>query len=740
MRSFIRIALASLLCIAVLTGCAADPSGSPSLEGTPTAVPTTTPTPVKPDNSDMADWSNGQFNQLEGIVIYDTDNYLSSWDGAAIVTLAECGLKIDAKIAPVNSEVFRINQYDALYSQEQRDMYYSSLLSVFADPNTMPDFLPALYALNTGKDAVFKKLGPDYLIDFNPFISAGGILEDYVNWVWGEKIGDTEYFYEMKEALLAPDGCLYALPRAEYMMEKSALIFNHEKLDELGLEVPKTWEQVEEALAAYKQKNPDNYGFIHNMETVTLDSIITPVANAYGLDFDTAFDWKEMNGKPLFSYYDDAYLKVLQAVKRLAENEYVITDPKYEGTIAGWDCSNDIREILKGELADQRWSLACDELMMYGDAWHRYHLGVGDEGYWIDKPIAAEGYKAALSAGSGFDYCYIAISNRSVISRTEMGYDIPLRIMNYMSKFCNLKGYLQTIFGREGIPFAESWEESGNFVWTEGPDGKEYIRFTNGQDRFNMRDEDLDAPFWKAGKPFFEKLSPLYTWLFQVCNGFKSGDGVWRSPYGFDKYWTPELTYEELDITKPEWIAGEQWTMETVENYDGTTSQVRARVKNWSYYMDENHSPYVTDDHIFPYPATEKTRLWILNGGRTGGIDFFADVSAFPMQYTIYNFPESQTQQHPIMDVLVENTKKNGMVIYELFAPSAFEVMQKAEAEAMEAKIAQLSALAKDFTREYLRGRKSDSDWEAYKKSLENAGYNDVYKFYTTYTKVWATK
>ena len=37
MRSFIRIMLTSLLCIAMLAGYAADPGGSPSLDGAPTA-------------------------------------------------------------------------------------------------------------------------------------------------------------------------------------------------------------------------------------------------------------------------------------------------------------------------------------------------------------------------------------------------------------------------------------------------------------------------------------------------------------------------------------------------------------------------------------------------------------------------------------------------------------------------------------------------------------------------------
>lgn len=38
MRSLIRIMPASLLCIAMLAGCAADPGGSPSLDGPPTVV------------------------------------------------------------------------------------------------------------------------------------------------------------------------------------------------------------------------------------------------------------------------------------------------------------------------------------------------------------------------------------------------------------------------------------------------------------------------------------------------------------------------------------------------------------------------------------------------------------------------------------------------------------------------------------------------------------------------------
>ena len=743
-KKVLSILLVIALTATLFAGCGEEPSASVDPGKSPAAsesVNPTTPTPETPPPPTKADWRSDfvEGGELAGIIIYDDVNYLSSWDGATIATLAEVGLKIDAKIAPVNSEVLSINKYDGLLTKEGRDSYVSNLTNIFTDSATMPDFLPALYASNVGTDVAFKQLGPTFLVDLNPFLEEGGALTPYIDWVWTEKMGNTEYFQNAKVALETPNGELYALPRAEFMVEKAALIFNTSALEDLGLEFPETWEDVEEALAAYKAANPDNYGFIHNMEVPTIDSILTPIANAYGLDFDASFAWKEQNGAPLFSYIDDAYLKVLQTAKKFAENGWVLTDPDMEGAvIAGWDCSNNVDNILKGKIKDERWSLASGELMMYGDAWHRYHLGVGDEGYWTDHGIAVDGYKAAISGGSAFDYCYLAISRKSVTADTEEGYETVLRIMNYMTKFCSVEGYMQKCFGKQGIPFADSWAESGNFVWVKHDNGQEYIRFSDGNDRFDMRSEDTTLPMWKAGKPFFETLSPLYTWLFQVCNGFKTGDHQWRSQYNFGKEWNKDMTAEELDVTMDEWLAGEQYTTEIVENEDGTQSEVQVRVKNWSYYIDENHSPYVQDGHVFPYPATENTRLWAW-GGRSGGIDFFADVSAFPMQYTIYSFNESQTQQYPIMKELVADVKANGNLIYDAFLPAANEVLSGKEASMMQIKIDNLTKIAKNFTVDYLSGAKGDSDWDAYVKSLNDAGYQDVYDFYAANVWFWQT-
>jgi hypothetical protein len=87
------------------------------------------------------------------------------------------------------------------------------------------------------------------------------------------------------------------------------------------------------------------------------------------------------------------------------------------------------------------WNYLNNALMLYGEVWHGYGLQCSDYG-WQDQAISAEGYTAAISGESAFDYCYLAITNRQVTSEDEAGYDVPLRIMSYWNSTCNEEAYI----------------------------------------------------------------------------------------------------------------------------------------------------------------------------------------------------------------------------------------------------------------------------------------------------------
>ena len=78
---------------------------------------------------------------------------------------------------------------------------------------------------------------------------------------------------------------------------------------------------------------------------------------------------------------------------------------------------------------------------------------------------------------------------------------------------------------------------------------------------------------------------------------------------------------------------------------------------------------------------------------------------------------------------LMEIAEKNNTVIYNGFYRTPMEALGSAGRD-IEIKRDNLASIAKQFTIDFLSGKKTATNWDAYIKDLKAAGYDEVYEFY----------
>lgn len=739
MKKVLSILLVIAMAATLFAGCGTEPTPTPSETGNPSASVETSPTTTEPTKDPKTSWTSSwkAGDDLKEIVVYDADNYMTRWNVGAKIKMAEYGLKLGTTISRVCADQTNVGSYTLLSSSDGRETYLTELAMMFSEGENKPDVLPAIYASNVATGAAFKvKSVYKNLVNLTPFLEEGGALDNYVSYVWGQEYGDVGYWETAKEAL-AVDGAIYALPRVEMLSAKYQIMWNRDALTELNISTPKTLADLESALESWVAEGHN--GFAFNPNDVSIESILTPIANMYGLDFSTGFDWKEKNGEPIFSYYFPEYLEVLETVNRWAKKGLVCTSATDGTKIA---MSGDLKTDDNMKSQDDAKAYATGALCLYGGTETGSYLTAKYDASatWTETVVSASGYEGAITAGSAFDYLYFAIGNASVTDETEAGYETVLRIMNYFNDTMTHDAYIEYCMGKQGIPFAETFEESGRWVYVEY-EGEQYIRWIGKDDRYWMNSQDDTLDMYKAGRKFYRTVHPLFTWLFDVCNSFANGDGDLRGDWGFNTNYTEDdiifdavnNNYNEIfDITQDSWVTPGESTVEGVP----------ADKSEWEYYAGLATSEYGIKDFMYEYTGKEK--LWnVADGGNfyRWGTDWHADITGFPMQYTIYFMNESQSNNYPNKDIVLEATGKDGTntQIMAGFFPEPSEVLSGAAASDMNLKISTLSKIAKQFTIDYLTGNKGKNDWSAYVKSLDEAGIQDVYEFYSEYAYTFNT-
>ncbi len=635
MKKVLSILLVIALSVTLFAGCGEKPSSNPDSSADPTPTPTSD-TMRRPTYS----------NQLDDVIrfnLYDEADFMTRWtDVSKEWMLNNYHLAINNSIPNVwTSDTLNLSDADT------RKTYNTAFAQLFLTPDTYPDYMPALHANAAGTDACFKELY-DYLVDLNPFIEEGQILHNYVSWVWA----GAEDYWESAKKMFEVDGALYALPRREMMPTQTYLCYAEKLLNDVNYQfdnLPTTWDGFVDVLRAFKNLSKDNIPFVQ--DGARLDTLLKFIASTYGLDFNMDFSWTTKNGEPLWTYYWDEYLQILQRANELAAEGLVYTDSVETKRVVHYDM-NDTASGRKYALrnyatnAAMGLSVASYTTSAQAAIWSSDPRAVTD---WKVSPvmISQEGKQYSLIGSSQIDTSWVAIGNR-------LGDEFALRICDMLSYSASDEGYLRYFFGKEGDPFADSAEEAGNYIWVYDEDsGEDRIRFAVA-DRFGGVNEDLD--FWKTVDEHYAMLD------------------------------------KNINLGEAEW--DESGNLADKYGVTGTGF----------------------------YPSWRNFKL---------GTIWYADITSYPMQMTVYWEKQEAMGRGDMKSIegLTSVAESNNSVIYNGFYKTPKEALG-AESKDIETKISDLSSIAKQFTIDFLSGKKTATHWDSYIKDLKTAGYDDVYEFY----------
>ncbi len=653
MKKFISLLLVLALASAFFAGCGESPSESPNQGNLADAS--------------RPDYSAGNIIEFKVYDLYD-GTVRSTRRNAEWLETEYC-LKITYSIPAVGNEY--------LASRALREKYNSEIANLFIDEATTPDFLPALKGTAVAADAVFKEIGPRYLVDLNPYLSEGGILEPYVTYVWGNEgseLGlwnDQREYWETSKVALELEGALYALPRRE--CEPFDLFLGYSKkalelIDEDFDDTPETWDGFVELLRKFKAEKSGAIPLL--AYEARASNILAFVASTYGLDFNEDFSWTQKNGEPLWTYYWNEYLEILKDAKELADKGLVQTY-SIGGTkmIFNHDFDYESRDYLKANTKYSSEAKAGKSIAGFAAPTDFFLLksdGGQEKTRWTVSPKAVhqDGYKYALSGSSQFD-AHMQLENAGgYIAINKTNHELALRLMDYIAASCSDEGCMTYYFGKEGTMFAESWdsEDAGNYIY----------------------DENGKIHFWDDTRWSWQNEKDIFI--------------------NYDK--RAELFAEDEQFPIPD-------SVEPGKNYATA---------------EEGGDPYgiYAEYGIGFWPAGQNYR---------SGISMFSDINAYPFQLTAYWEPygtvwqgESFYKDGPYAEAQISGQSTH---IYKgMFATPDESALDKSYAAEYNKKIQKLSELAKQFAIDFLAGKKDTTAWGGYIEALNKAGYMDVWEFY----------
>ncbi len=602
--------------------------------------------------------------------VYNAEDFQARWgEKARELLLTEYQLKVSHTIPAVEQIDMSAKSYRELYTQQ--------IVNLFSDPKSTPDFMPALRGSPTGENGVWRTIGQKYLLDFNPYLEEGQMLECYVDWLWGAEgteLGlhtDARAYWESAKVCLEQEGKLYVLPRRESRPIDTFLGYAQKNLATFGLTLettPTTWDGFVDLLKRYKAASTGSGIIPLVAEESKASNILSFVASTYGLEFTEGFEWKQKNGEPLWTYYWDEYLEILKDVRELAENGLVQTDADVgNNVILNYDFDplgkSYVKNKNKSKIAYERASAIAGYNTPSIFYQYASYGGFGESKWEIAKnPVMQEGYDYALSGGTMFDAQNQKEKCGGYIAINKLNHELALRLVDYLSASCSDKGYVEYVWGDEGSWFAETWQEAGNYIKDEN--GKIHFWY---EPRWG----------WEYEYDLFVKYDP-HAEMFFGTDG--PGDFSPADPTGTENY---------------------------AEQYG------------------------VTDTGYWP-------------AGIFGDkyVNMFADISNYPMRLTAYweaygtSWPgEGMSKGMPIADAQIQNGKAH---IYTGMFVDPIDRLGNEEGRDIQGKIDTLSKLAKEFTVDFLSGKRTETAWETYIHALNTAGYKDVYNFYknTSYSYV----
>ncbi|MFA9557845.1 extracellular solute-binding protein [Evansella sp. AB-rgal1] len=252
----------------------------------------------------------------------------------SILVLAACGNTSSGKESGGNTasdsdEPYTINAMYNLHTPETPDNYLKELLEdatgTKLDIQWVPDGnyeerLNTAFATNTLPAVVPMGFGM-----FNQFKDA--IRADQF-WEIGPYLEEFENLSKLKPEVLENtkvDGKIYALYQGR-PLSRQGVIYRKDWADNLGLDTPKTTEEIYEMARAFTEDDPNQTGQKDTIGLTDRSDLVYGAFKTISSWFGTPNGWGEKDGKLLPEFMFDEYIQTLDFVKELHEKGYMNQD------------------------------------------------------------------------------------------------------------------------------------------------------------------------------------------------------------------------------------------------------------------------------------------------------------------------------------------------------------------------------------------------------------------------------
>ncbi|TBL81968.1 extracellular solute-binding protein [Paenibacillus thalictri] len=177
-------------------------------------------------------------------------------------------------------------------------------------------------------------------------------LEPYIDKYAPNVKAMLDKYPDVKQAITSPDGHIYFLPNVKDYLPSNVgryPLINMKWLEKVGMQPPKTSDELLKVLIAFRDKDPNGNGKADEipLSAHTIDFVTRTVANMFGLEYQygygNLFAANLENGKVNIWLDDDRYKETLQFLKQLYDQKLI--DP---------EIFTQTDQIYFGKLADNR--------------------------------------------------------------------------------------------------------------------------------------------------------------------------------------------------------------------------------------------------------------------------------------------------------------------------------------------------------------------------------------------------
>lgn len=259
--------------------------------------------------------------------------------------------------------------------------------------------------------------------------------------------------------ITSSDGNIYALPQLNHQeLSAAATYINTEWLDELGLEMPKTKEELFEVLEAFRDKDPNGNGEQDEYPIYAPQGAVEMLMPAFGIaiDSNTMSTYDNNKEEMTFVPTSEEYKEFLEFMSEVYKNKLINQDC-YTAT---WD---DINAV--GAQPDEKIGI----MATYGPY---QHVGAERSKHY-EGLIPLDG-KHSILAGKGVGYGGLAITDKC---------ENPEVICAWADYFYSEEGGNLGRLGVEGETYTV--DEEGKYHWvTDGEYGEDITNIRNTQTMF----------------------------------------------------------------------------------------------------------------------------------------------------------------------------------------------------------------------------------------------------------------